>query len=62
MVNVGDDGILFKENAGSAFKRYLCNPETGSWDAEGVSITSVDMNGFTCGLSSTAFLTAMTLL
>ena len=63
MINVGDDGVLFKENGGSTFYRYLCDPDTKTWTADGVTISSVDMNGLECGAGNTvADLTAMTLL
>ena len=65
LANLGDDGVLFKENAGSTFYRYLCDPDTSSWTVDAEAITTVDMNGLECGVGNSATITdvsAMTLL
>lgn len=62
LINVGDDGVLFKENGGSSFLRYLCNPDTQTWDVDGTTINSVDMNSLLCGTDTSADLTALTLM
>jgi hypothetical protein len=61
MINAGDDGIIFKENGGTDFLRYMCNPDTKTWDVDATTQT-VDLNSLLCGAASTASVTAMTLL
>lgn len=48
LINVGDDGVLFKANADTSVYRYLCDPDTKTWTADATAVT-LDMNGMTCG-------------
>jgi hypothetical protein len=60
-VNAGNDGAIFKEQGGSNFVRYLCDPDTQTWTADATAVT-FDMNSLSCGADTAATLTAMTLI
>ena len=62
MVSVGDFGVIFKEQGGSSWTRYLCDPDTpGSFQQSSPSYADPAPSGVTAIFATTS-LTSKTMV